>query len=133
MTDSKFVSVLKKIGQSLVKVGEIATEVLGFPFVSQMLGQVKIGGTNLGAIAQTGVADYNTLSGIASIMETAFPASGTGSQKVAAGAPLVQQSVLLWAKSALPGHNKVKDPDKLAAASGRLLGDWADIMNSFGD
>lgn len=133
MTDSKFVSVLKKIGQVLVTGGEIATEFLGFPFVSQILGQVKIGSSSLGAYVNTGVSDFNTLSGIASIMETAFPASGTGSQKVAAGAPLVQQSVLLWAKSALPGHNKVKDPDKLAAASGRLLGDWADIMNSFGD
>jgi hypothetical protein len=67
------------------------------------------------------------------MLETAFPTTGSGSQRVAAGAPLVQQSVLLWAQSNLPGHNKVKDPVKLATGCSGLLGNWADIMNSFGE
>jgi hypothetical protein len=36
---SEFTSVLKKIGQVLLKGGAIATEIMGFPFVSQLLGQ----------------------------------------------------------------------------------------------
>ncbi|SRR5229473_1710786 len=125
-----FTSVLTKIGQVLLKGGEIATEVMGFPFVSQLLGQYS---PKALGIVQTGVSDFNTLSSIATMLETTMNATGSGSQRVAAGAPLVQQAVLLWAQSNLPGHNKVHDPEKLAAASGRILGDWADILNSFGD
>ena len=130
MTDTKFVSVLKKIGQVILRGGEIATEVMGFPFVSQLLGQYspRVLGT-----VQTGLSDFNTISSIATMLETAFPTTGSGSQRVAAGAPLVQQAVLLWAKSNLPGHDKVKDPEKLANASAGLLANWADVLNSFGD
>jgi hypothetical protein len=129
MSDSNFVSVLKKIGQVLLNGGAIATEIMGFPFVSQLLGQYspRVLGT-----VQVGISDFNTLSSIATMLETAFPTTGSGSQRVAAGAPLIQQSVLLWAQSNLPGHNSVKDPAKLATACANLLGAWADIMNSFG-
>ena len=126
----EFKSVLKKIGELLIKGGEIATEVMGFPFVSQLLGQLS---PKTQLIAQTVVSDFNTVAGIATIMETAFPTTGSGSQRVAAGAPLVQQAILLWAKSALPGHDKVKDPAKLAAAAATILGGFADAMNSLGE
>jgi hypothetical protein len=130
VTDSKFVSVLKKIGNVLIKGGEIATEVMGFPFISQLLGQLS---PRLSQTVQTITSDFSTLSSIASMLETAMPLTGSGSQRVAAGAPLVQQAVLLWAQSNLPGHNKVHDPAKLATASAGLLSNWADVLNSFGE
>lgn len=133
MVDSKFVSVLKKIGLVIVKGGEVATEIMGFPFISQLLGQASGKVFN---VAQTVTSDLNTFAGIISFAETAgntMGAAGTGSAKLAIAAPLVQQAVLLWAKSNLPGHNNVKDPAKLATACAGIASNFADAMNAFGD
>lgn len=127
---SAFTSVLKKIGQVLLTGGEVAAAVMGMPFVAQLLGGLS---SKAQADIQTGLGDFNTIAGIASLMETIFSEPGSGSVKLAKGAPLVQQAILVWAQSNLPGHNKVKDPVKLAAASAGILSNFADALNSFGD
>lgn len=127
-----FTSVLKKIGVVLLDGSKIATEVMGFPFISQLLGGIKIGTSNVGAVATTITGDFNTLASIVSMTETMFSGAQTGPQKLAAATPVVQQAILLWANSNLPGHNKVKDPALLAKAAGEIAGGFADAMNSFG-
>lgn len=130
-----FTSVLKKIGIVLLDGSQIATEVMGFPFISQLLGNIKIGTTNVGAVATTVTSDLNSIASIISMSETMFPAiagAKTGSAKLAAASPLVQQALLLWASSNLPGHNKVKDPALLTKAAGEITGGFADFLNSLG-
>ncbi len=133
MTDTKM-SVLKKIGIFLIDASADVTKVLGFPFISQILGLIP---GKLGVAVQTGVADLNTLTGFASIAEAAFPSiqgAKTGSQKIAFAAPLTQKAVLLWAQSSLPGHNKlIVPPEKFAADCQKFMSDWSDILNDFGE
>lgn len=131
-----FTSVLKKIGTVLLDGGEIATEVLGFPFVSQLLGNIKIGSGTAATAVTTVTSDLNTIASIISAAEAMFPSvSGaqTGSSKLTAAAPLVQQALMSWAASNLPGHSKVKDPQKLALAASEITSGFADLLNSFGD
>ena len=131
-----FTSVLKKIGVVLLDGSKIATEVMGFPFISQLLGNIKIGGTSVGAIATTATSDLNSIASIITVAETMFPAVAgqkTGSAKLAAASPLIQQALLLWASSNLPGHNKVKDPVLLGKASTEITGGFADFLNALGD
>lgn len=128
-----FTSVLKKIGTVLLDGSQIAAEVMGFPFIADLL---KSASPKLASAVQTGVADLNTLAGYASMAETMFPAidgAKTGSAKLAAITPMVQQALLAWAQSSLPGHNKVKDPALLAKAAAEIGGGMADAMNAFGD
>lgn len=131
---SGFTSVLKKIGQVLLKTGEVATEVMGFPFVSALLGGAS--GT-LGKVASTAttvVGDLGSVAQIISLMEVAFPTTGSGSQKLAAAAPVVQQIILTWAQSNLPGHSKLKsDPASFAQHVAAFTSSFADILNDFGD
>lgn len=127
---------LKKIGTVILDGSQIASEVMGFPFIAQLLGQVKVGTTNAGAIVTTATSDLNSVASIVSMAEAMFPAVGgakTGSAKLAAASPLVQQALMSWAQSNLPGHNKVKDPVLLAKAAGEICSGMADAMNSFGD
>lgn len=132
---SGFTSVLKKVGQVLLKGGEIATEVMGMPFVSQLLGGAgSLLGGKAGTVITTVASDFTSIASILGFMETAFPATGSGSQKLEAAAPVVQQIVLNWAQSGLPGHNKLKsDPTVFAVHVKALTSSFADIMNDFGD
>jgi hypothetical protein len=133
---STFTSVLKKIGTVLLDGAQVATEVLGFPFISQILGGIKIGTTNVGAVATTVSTDFNTVASIISVVEAAFPAiagAKTGSAKLTAATPLVQQALMTWASSNLPGHSKVKDSTLLAKAAGEITGGFADFLNALGD
>lgn len=131
-----FTSVLSKIGTVILDGSKIATEVLGFPFISQLLGGIKVGTTTAGNIATTAANDFNTLAGIVSTAEVMIPSvagAKTGSQKLAAASPLVQQALLAWAQSNLPGHASVKDPALLAKAAGEITGGFADFLNALGD
>lgn len=133
---ANFTSVLKKIGQVIVSGSAVASEVMGFPFISQLLGTVKVGSSNLGAIASTGVADFNTLASIVStseVMGAAVTEAKGGPAKLAAATPLVQQALMEWAQSNLPGHSAVKDPALLQKAAGEIAGGFADAMNAFGE
>src|SRR3981189_96487 len=125
-------SVLSKIGQVLLKVGSIASEIMGFPFIGQLLG-----GTKAGAVVATTLGDFNSVAQILSFMEAAYPSldgAKTGSQKLNAAAPLVAQIVLVWAQSNLPGHNKLKvDAAVFADRVKALTSAFADLLNSFGD
>jgi hypothetical protein len=127
-------SVLKKIGIFLAGAGADITKILGFPFISQLLGLIP---GKLGATVQTAVADLNTFAGFVSIGEAMFPAvagAQTGSAKLTAITPLFQKSILLWAQSSLPGHNKLMvTPEVFAQKCGNITSDWADIMNCFGE
>lgn len=128
-------SVLKKIGQAIVKGVAVGSEIMNFPFVSQILQGVaaRIGG-NVGAAIVTVQSDFNALSGIAATAEVMYPVTGTGSQRLAASVPMVQSVVQQWAASNLPGHNKVKvSPEKLAADVAKLQSAWVDILNDFGE
>lgn len=132
-----FTSVLQKIGTVILDGSEIASEVMGFPFITQLLGQVKVGtsGSTVATVATTATSDLNTMASIVSMMEVAFPSiagAPTGSAKLAAATPLVQQALMTWATSNLPGHSAVKDPTLLTKASGEIAGGFADLLNSFG-
>lgn len=132
---ANFTSVLKKIGTVLIDGSQIATQVLGFPFISQLLGQIKVGTGTAATVAAPVVSDFNAVAGILSTVEAAYPTiagAKIGSAKLVAAAPLVQQVVMSWAQSNLPGHTKVLDPTKLATASAALASNFADILNSFG-
>lgn len=133
---STFTSVLSKIGTVLLDGAQVATEVLGFPFISQILGGIKVGKTTIGAVATTATTDLNTIASIISVIEAAFPAiagAKTGSAKLTAASPLVQQALMTWATSNLPGHSKVKDPALLTKAAGEITGGFADFLNALGD
>ena len=127
-------SVLKKIGIALATAGADITKFLGFPFVSQLLGMIP---GKLGQVATTAAGDLNTFAGFITTAEAMYPAiagAKTGSQKLAAAAPLVQKSVLLWAQESLPGHNKLQvGPEVFAQHCQALTSDFADILNDFGD
>jgi hypothetical protein len=127
-------SVLKKIGIFLAGAGSDITKILGFPFISQLLGLIP---GRLGQGIQTGVADLNTFAGFVSIGETMFQSADgqkLGSQKLQAVAPLFQKAVLLWAQSSLPGHNKlIVAPEVFAAKVQSFTSDFADIVNCFGE
>lgn len=131
-----FTSVLKKIGQTILTASGIATEVMQFPFVSSLLtgAASKLGAT--GTAITTGIGDLNSVAQIISMMEVAFPnVNGpTGSAKLAAAAPLVQQVILNWAQSNLPGHDIIKvDPATFAEHCAAFTSDFANLMNDFGD
>jgi hypothetical protein len=135
-------SVLKKIGVFLAGAGSDITKLLGLPFISQILGALpaKISGEvkSVVGVVQTGVADLNTFFGIISLAEAMYPAGSTnlktGSQKLAAAAPIVQKAILAYAESNLPGHNKViVAPDVFAAHCQALTSDLANILNDFGE
>lgn len=130
---ASFTSVLKKIGIVLLDGAQIATQVLGFPFLSQLLSQVN---PKAGQIINTVVSDWNTLAGILSTAEAMFPSvvgAQTGPAKLNAAAPLVQQALLTWASSSLPGHSKVKDSQKLADSARAIASGFADFLNSLGE
>jgi len=56
----------------------------------------------------------------------------TGSAKLAAIAPAVQQLIIQYAEANLPGASNVKDPVKLARAAQQITSGFADALNSFG-
>lgn len=135
-------SVLKKIGMFLMGAGADITKFLGLPFISQLLGALpaKLSQDVSKAVGyvQAGVADLNTIAGIVSLAEAMYqPTSGTpktGSQKLAAAAPIVQKAILAWAESNLPGHNKIiVPPEVFAAHCEAFTSDFANIMNDFGE
>lgn len=130
---SSFKSVLSKIGQVLLTAGGIAAEVMEFPFLSTLLG-----GSRAGAVAATALGDLSKVASIVSVVETGFaaiaPADKTGSAKLKAATPMVQQVILDWAGSNLPGHNKLHvDPQIFAAHVGAFTSAFVDILNDFGD
>lgn len=125
---------LKKAGLILGKIAGVIAEIMGVPFVSQMLG-IKPAVTNA---VTTVMADLNSIAAIITEVEATFaaindPAAKTGSQKLLAAAPQVQNVLTLWGESNLPGHNKVKDPAKLQAAAAQIAGGMADLLSAFGD
>jgi len=127
-------SVLKKIGIFLATAGADITKIMGFPFISQLLGMIP---GKIGQEVKTGVADLNTFAGFVSIAEAMYPSvngSKTGSQKLAALAPLVEKEVLLWAQSSLPGHNKlIVAPEVFAQHCQDGANFFANILNDFGE
>lgn len=127
-------SVLKKIGIFLASAGSDITKVLGFPFISQLLGLIP---GKIGQEVQTITTDLNLFASYVSLGETMFPAvagAKTGSDKLKAVSPLFQKAILLWAQANLPGHNKLIVPvEKFQADVANFTGSFADIMNDFGD
>lgn len=135
-------SVLKKVGIFLAGAGADITKFLGLPFISQLLGalpaKLSQDVTKAVGYVQTGVADFNTIAGIVSLAEAMYQPSNTnpktGSQKLAAAAPIVQKAVLAWAESNLPGHTKiVTSADLFASHCQAFTSAFADIMNDFGE
>lgn len=131
MTSAK--SVLSKIGQVLLTAGSVATEVMGFPFLSGLLGASKAG-------VYTGVVlgDLSKVAQIVSVVETGFaaiaPADQTGSAKLKAATPMVQQIILDWASSNLPGHNKLHvDGPTFAGHVSAFTSAFVDMLNDFGE
>jgi hypothetical protein len=131
---STFTSVLKKIGTILATVSGDIAQIMGFPFIASILQ----GAGKAGSVVNTVLGDFSSIAQIISIIEagsTAVNGAGTqtGSQKLAAAAPIVQQLIISWASSNLPGHNKIKDAAKLAAAAQGITSNFADALNAFGD
>jgi|SRR6266568_1903162 len=115
-----------------MKAGSIATEVMGFPFVAQLLGSSRYG-----AVAGTVLGDFATVAQVVSLVEAAYPSIGgskTGSSKLATASPIVEKVVLQWAASNLPGHNKLRVEGKIFSSHVRqLTSSFADILNDFGE
>jgi sulfite exporter TauE/SafE len=128
-------SVLKKIGIVLATAGEDVTKVLGFPFVSQLLGMIP---GRLGAQVQTVAGDLNSFAGIVATAEAMFPAvagaAPTGSAKIAAATPLIAKELQLWAASNLPGHSKlIVSPEQFQADAAAFGSALVKILNDFGE
>jgi len=127
-------SVLKKIGIFLAGAAADITKIMGFPFISQLLGMIP---GKIGHEVTTVAGDLNTFAGIVSVAEGMFPSidgAKTGSAKLAAAAPLVQKSIQLWAQSNLPGHSKLRvAPEVFAGHVKACTSDFADILNDFGE
>lgn len=126
-------SVLKKIGQVLLTAGSIASEVMGFPFLSTLLGASKAG-----AVATTALGDLSKVAQIVTVIESGFAtisgAEKTGSAKLRAATPMVQQIILDWAQSNLPGHSKLKvDAPVFAGHVSAFTSAFVDILNDFGE
>jgi hypothetical protein len=126
-------SVLSKIGQVILTAGGVATEVMGFPFLSTLLK-----GSATGSLIATGVGDLSSVASIVSQVEVGFaaiaPTDQTGSAKLKAATPMVQQVILSWAASNLPGHNKlIVDPTKFSADVAAFTSSFVNILNDFGD
>lgn len=130
---ASFVSVLKKIGQVIVTGAAVGSEVMGFPFVAQLLGSIN---PKVGTIVTAASSDLNTLAGIVTTAEAMFPPTATtpqtGSQKLAAATPLIQTALEAWATSNLPGK-KPKDPALATKGAGEVAQGIADFMNAYGD
>jgi hypothetical protein len=128
------VSFLKKIGIILASASSDITKVLGFPFVSQLLGMIP---GKLGADVKTAVVDLNTFAGFVTTAEVMFPSidgAKTGSAKLTAASPLFQKAILAWAGMNLPGHNKLLvTPEVFASHVTQFTSDFATIMNDFGE
>ena len=115
MTTS-FKSVLSKIGQVLLTAGSVATEVMGFPFLSGLLGA-----TPAGKVVEIG-------------MQAIAPTDKSGSAKLTAAIPMVKQVILSWAQSNLPGHSSLKvDAQTFDTHVGNFTSSFVDLMNDFGD
>lgn len=126
-------SVLKKIGQVLLTAGGAASEVMGFPFLANLLGASKIGAT-----VELGLSDLSKVAQIVSVVETSYAAidaaGKTGSAKLAAAKPMVQQLIQSWADSNLPGHNKIKvDPSVFSGHVSDFTSAFVNILNDFGE
>lgn len=128
-----FKSVLSKIGQVVLTAGSVASEVMGFPFLSTLLK-----GSAIGAQVVTGVNDLSSVASIVSQIEVGFaalsPTEKTGSAKLQASVPMVKQVILSWAHSNLPGHDSLKvDPAVFSSHVGAFTSAFVDILNDFGD
>lgn len=127
---------LKKIGLAIVKGTAIAAEIAQMPFVAEILTSFIPG--RPGQIVQTGISDLNAVAKILAITEAGSaavndPAAKTGSDKLNRAAPSVQQILLTWATSNLPGHNKVKDSAKVAEGARQVTSGLALFMEGLGD
>ena len=127
-----FVSVLKKIGTVIVDGAAIGSEVMGFPFVSQLIGGLS---PKIGTTVTTVTSDLNTIASIITTAEAMFPPTSatpqTGSQKIAAVTPLVQAALQAWATSNLPGK-KPQNAALLTKGAGEVAQGIVDVMNSYG-
>jgi hypothetical protein len=127
------VSVLKKIGQVILTAGGVASEVMGFPFVANLLGATRAGG-----MVELGLSDLAKVAQIVTQVEVGFqaiaPADQTGSAKLQAASPMVQQVILSWAQSNLPGHSKLKvDAQVFSGHVKAFTSSFVDILNDFGE
>ena len=125
--------VLKKIGTVLFEAGGVASQVMGFPFLSTLLSGSKAGG-----MIELGLSDLGKVAQIVSVVEAGFaaidPSHKTGSAKLKAATPMVKQIVLDWANSNLPGHNKLKvTPTEFDNHVGAFTSAFVDILNDFGE
>ena len=130
---SSFKSVLSKIGQVLLTAGGVATEVMGFPFLSGLLGA-----SPTGRMVEIGLGDLSKVAQIVSQVEVGLqaiaPTGQTGSAKLKAATPMVKQVVLAWAQSNLPGHDKLKStPEVFDNHVAAFTSSFVDILNDFGD
>lgn len=130
---SSFKSVLSKIGQVLLTAGSVASEVMGFPFLANLLGASKTG-----SMVELALGDLGKVAQIVSVVEAGFaaiaPADQTGSAKLKAATPMVQQVILSWAESNLPGHSSLKVPaQKFSEDVAAFTSAFVNILNDFGD
>jgi hypothetical protein len=127
------VSWLKTVGIDLAGASSDITRVLGFPFISQLLGLIP---GKLGAEVHTAVVDLNLFAGYVTTAEVMLPAiegAPTGSQKLAAASPLFQKAILAWAQMNLPGHNKLLVSDaEFLTDTAAFTSAFVKIMNDFG-
>lgn len=134
-------SALEKVGSILATVGADVSKFFNLPFVAQILGYLP---TKVAQETQSVVQKVETVAGdlsklsqfivMAEAMYQAEAGQKTGSQKLAAAAPLIQNDILVWAQLNLPGHNKiVTSPALFAQHCAAFTSSLADILNDFGE
>lgn len=134
-------SVLKKIGSILATVGADVSKFFNLPFVAQILGYLPV---KTEQTVQAGIQKVEAVAGdltklsqfvvMAEAMYQAEAGQKTGSAKLNAAAPLIQNDILVWAQSNLPGHNKiVTSPELFAQHCAAFTSSLADILNDFGE
>lgn len=120
-------SFLKKLGQVLAKGIAIAADVAGlFPLVQPFLGSSATA-SKAGQIVQTATNDLTSIGQTVVTAEALIQAPNSGSQKLAAAAPLVEQ---ILKTSELVSGKHIANEAAFSAAAQKITSGVADLLNS---
>ena len=117
---------LKKLGQIILKVGEVAAELAGAgPLVTQFLGS----GSKVGATVTTVVSDLSQIGQLVTTIEAAFAAipNSTGAQKLQAAIPLVASVIKT---SEIVSGKKIANDALFTQAVQEYVQATVDLLNS---
>lgn len=124
-------SILGKIKNAFIQFATVGLSVIeqALPFISPFLPKSVVGAI------ETGIGDLTAIATVVTKVEAIKASVGglTPSQALAAAQPDVEQLVMTWVKSGLPGSGKVIDPAKFSLGCGQLTSAMVTILNSVGE